>query len=189
MSVVALSHRNFRLLWIGLLVSMTGSLMQNAALLWHVSLLVPPGKKALALGLVGLVRVVPIVFFSVVSGVVADAWDRRRLMFFTQTMAAMVALALAVLTFHGLRVVWPIYVLAAVGASVSVFDLPARQALTPMLVPREHLPNAISLNTIMFQTASVAGPAVAAWSSPPRTSAGRTSPTPHHSDASSWRFC
>lgn len=160
MSVVALSHRNFRLLWIGLLVSMTGSLMQNAALLWHVSLLVPPGKKALALGLVGLVRVVPIVFFSVVSGVVADAWDRRRLMFFTQTMAAMVALALAVLTFHGLRVVWPIYVLAAVGASVSVFDLPARQALTPMLVPREHLPNAISLNTIMFQTASVAGPAV-----------------------------
>jgi len=160
MSVVALSHRNFRLLWIGLLVSMTGSLMQNAALLWHVSLLVPPGKKALALGLVGLVRVVPIVFFSVVSGVVADAWDRRRLMFFTQTMAAMVALALAVLTFHGLKVVWPIYVLAAVGASVSVFDLPARQALTPMLVPREHLPNAISLNTIMFQTASVAGPAV-----------------------------
>ena len=159
-SVVALQHRNLRLIWIGLFISFTGSRMQNAALLWHVSLLVSPARKGLALGLVGLVKVVPIVVFSLVSGVVADAWDRRRLMFFTQTMAAMVALALAVLTFHGLKVVWPIYVLAAVGASVSVFDLPARQALTPMLVPREHLPNAISLNTIMFQTASVAGPAV-----------------------------
>ena len=58
--------------------------MQNAALLWHVSLLVPPERKGLALGLVGLVRVVPIVVFSMVSGVVADAWDRRRLMLFTQ---------------------------------------------------------------------------------------------------------
>jgi MFS family permease len=159
-SIVALRHRNFRLLWIGLLVSMTGSLMQNAALLWHVSLLVPPGKKGLALGFVGLARVGPIVVFSLVSGVVADAWDRRKLMFFTQSMAALVALTLAFLTFRGLTVVWPIYVLAALGAAVSVFDLPARQALTPMLVPREHLPNAISLNTIMFQSASVAGPAV-----------------------------
>jgi MFS family permease len=159
-SIAALQYRNFRLLWIGLLVSMTGSLMQNAALLWHVSLLVPPDKKGLALGLVGLARVGPIVVLSLVSGVVADAWDRRRLMFFTQSMAALVALALAVLTFRGLHVVWPIYALAAVGAAVSVFDLPARQALTPMLVPREHLANAISLNTIMFQAASVAGPAV-----------------------------
>jgi MFS family permease len=159
-SIVALEHRNYRLLWAGLLISMTGSLMQNAALLWHVSLLVPPERKGLALGLVGLARVGPIVVFSLVSGVVADAWDRRRLMFFTQSLAAMVALALAVLTFRGLTVVWPIYALAALGAAVSVFDLPARHALTPMLVPREHLPNAISLNTIMFQTASVAGPAL-----------------------------
>jgi MFS family permease len=160
MSIAALSHRNFRLLWIGLLISMTGSLMQNAALLWHVSLLVAPERKGLALGFVGLARVGPIVFFSLVSGVVADAWDRRRLMFVTQSLAALVALTLAFLTFRGLTAVWPLYLLAAVGASVSVFDLPARQALTPMLVPREHLPNAISLNTIMFQAASVAGPAV-----------------------------
>src|SRR5437764_872679 len=134
--------------------------MQSAALLWHVSLLVPPEKKGLALGLVGLVRVVPIVVFSMLSGVVADAWNRRRLMVFTQTGSALVALALAELTFHGLSTVWPIYVLAAVGAAVGAFDLPARQALVPMLVPREHLPNAISLNTIMFQTASVAGPSL-----------------------------
>lgn len=157
----ALSHRNFRLLWIGLLISMTGSLMQNAALLWHISLLVPPEKKGLALGLVGLARVGPVIVFSMISGVVADAWDRRRLMLFTQTLAAGVALGLATLTFRGVSALWPIYALAALGAAVGAFDLPARQALVPTLVPREHLPNAISLNTIMFQTASVSGPAAA----------------------------
>jgi MFS family permease len=159
-SFVALQHRNFRLIWIGLLVSFSGSMMQNAALLWHVSLLVSPERKGLALGLVGLVRVVPVIVFSLISGVVADAWDRRKLMLFTQTAAAVVSLVLATLAFSGLRVAWPIYALAAMGSAVGAFDLPARQALVPMLVPREHLPNAITLNTIMFQTASVVGPAI-----------------------------
>ena len=135
--------------------------MQNAALLWHVSLLVAPERKALALGLVGLVRVIPVVVFSMVSGVVADALDRRRVLLVTQSLAGFVALALAVLTYRGLTVVWPIYALSAIGAAVSAFDLPARAALVPTLVPREHLANAITLNTIMFQTASVAGPALA----------------------------
>ncbi len=133
--------------------------MQNAGLLWHVSLLWPE-KKALALGLVGLVRVVPIVCLSMFSGVVADAWNRRWLMLLTQTSAAIVSLALAVLTFRGLSVVWPVYVLAFVGAAVGTFDMPARQALVPTLVPRDHLPNAISLNTVMFQIASVVGPSL-----------------------------
>ena len=160
-TLTALRHRNFRLIWIGLLLSFTGSFMQTAALLWHVSLLVPPDKKGLALGAVGLVRVVPIVIFSMISGVVADAWNRRRLMMLTQTASAIVALALAVLTFRGLTVVWPIYVLAALSSAVGAFDLPARQSLVPTLVPREDLPNAISLNTIMQQTAQVLGPALA----------------------------
>jgi len=159
-SLVALQHRNFRLIWIGLLVSFSGSMMQNAALLWHVSLLVSPARKGLALGLVGLVRVLPVIVFSLISGVVADAWDRRKLMLFTQTAAAAVSLALAILAFNGLTAPWPIYALAALGSAVGAFDLPARQALVPMLVPREHLPNAITLNTIMFQTASVVGPAI-----------------------------
>jgi MFS family permease len=159
-SLVALQHRNFRLLWIGLFLSFTGSLMQNAALLWHVSLLVSDEKKGLALGFVGLTRVAPVVVFSMVSGVLADAVDRRRLMLVTQTLAAIVALALAVLSFRGVSVLWPIYALAALSAAVGAFDLPARQALVPTLVPREHLPNAISLQTIMFQTASVVGPAL-----------------------------
>jgi MFS family permease len=158
-SFVALRHRNFRLIWIGLMVSFTGSMMQNAALLWHVSLLVPE-RKGLALGMVGLVRVVPVAFFSMLSGVVADAWDRRKLLLCTQVCATFVALTLAVLTFRGLTHVWPVYVLAALGAAVGAFDLPARGALVPTLVPREDLPNAISLNAIMFQTASVVGPSL-----------------------------
>src|ERR1700674_3084010 len=95
-SLVAFRYRNFRLIWIGLLLSFTGSLMQNAAILWHVSLLVSPERKGLALGLVGLVRVVPIVVFSMLSGVVADAWNRRKLMLLTQSAATIVAVMLAV---------------------------------------------------------------------------------------------
>jgi MFS family permease len=159
-SLVALRHRNFRLIWLGLFASFTGSFMQNAAILWHVSLLVPPERRGLALGLMGLARVVPVVVFSLVAGVLADAWDRRRLMLITQTGAAAVAAMLAAFTFTGLAAVWPIYVLAALGAAVGAFDLPARQALFPSLVPREDLPNAIGLNSIMLQTASIAGPAL-----------------------------
>lgn len=134
--------------------------MQSAALLWHVSLLVPDDRKALALGLVGLVRFVPIVVFSMISGVVADAWDRRKLMLITQSAATCVALTLAFLTHNALTPVWALYVMSGLGATIGAFDPPARQALVPMLVPREHLPNAISLNTIMVQAASVAGPAI-----------------------------
>ena len=155
----ALSHRNFRLLWIGLLISFSGSLMQSAAILWHVSLLVPDDRRALALGMVGLVRVVPIVVFSLMAGVAADVYNRRKLMLFTQSLMAIFAGALAVLTWRGLDAVWPIYAISAASSAAGAFDLPARQALTPNLVPREHLPNALTLNTIMFQVAAVAGPA------------------------------
>ena len=155
----ALRHRNFRLLWIGLLISFSGSLMQSAAILWHVSLLVPDDKRALALGMVGLVRVVPVVVFSMLSGVAADVYDRRKLMLVTQSVMAIFAAALAVLTWRGLHAVWPVYAISAASAAAGAFDLPARQALTPNLVPREDLPNALTLNTIMFQVAAVTGPA------------------------------
>jgi MFS family permease len=135
--------------------------MQNAALLWHVALLSPPGSKGLALGGVGLVKVVPIIGFSMLSGMAADALDRRKLMIITNTCAAFVALALAYVTWRGVTSVWPLYGLAFLGASVGTFDPPARQSLVPMLVPRDHLPSAISLNAIMMQAASVTGPAVA----------------------------
>jgi len=155
----ALRYRNFRLLWIGLGVSFAGSFMQQAAILWHVSLLVAPDRKALALGMVGLVRVLPVVGFSLLSGVAADVLDRRKLMLATQIGGAAVAAVLAVFAFAGLQLLWPIYLLAALGGVVSAFDPPSRHALVPMLVPREHLANALSLNTVMAQVASVAGPA------------------------------
>jgi MFS family permease len=157
----ALRHRNFRLLWIGLSVSFSGTFMQQAAILWHVSLLAPPDRKGLALGLVGLVRVIPIVVFSLLAGTAADVFDRRKLMLVTQVGGAAVAVSLSILAFAGSSITWPIYVLAGVGAAVNAFDPPARHALVPMLVPRAHLANAISLNSVMVQAASVAGPALA----------------------------
>jgi len=158
-SFVALQHRNFRLIWLGQLVSMAGSMMQSAAILWHVSLLVEPSQRGLALGMVGLVRVVPIVAFSLVGGVMADAHDRRRVMLITQGGMALCAATLAWVAFAGVSHVWPIYALAAAGSAFGAFDAPARQALIPTLVPAAHLPNAISLNAIVFQAASVIGPA------------------------------
>ena len=160
MSLVALQHRNFRLLWIGLLISYSGSVMQTAALLWHVSILVTDDKRAIALGMVGLVRVVPVVVFSLLSGVAADVYDRRKLMLVTQSVMAIFAAGLAALTWRGLHAVWPVYAIAAASSAAGAFDLPARQSLTPNLVPREHLANALTLNTIMFQVAAVAGPAL-----------------------------
>ena len=74
----ALRHRDFRLLWAGLLLSFTGTFMQSAAMLWHVSLLAPEGKRALALGVVGLARIGPILLFSMISGVAADALEPPR---------------------------------------------------------------------------------------------------------------
>jgi MFS family permease len=98
--------------------------------------------------------------FSILAGVVADALDRRKLMMLTQSAMAVIAVSLAVLTFRGLSEVWPIYLLAALSSSAGSFDGPARQSLIPNLVPREHLANAISLNAIMLQIASVVGPSV-----------------------------
>ena len=158
---VALRYRNFRLLWLGQLVSMSGTMMQGAAILWHVSLLAPPGWKALALGIVGLARMGPILVFGLLSGVVADVVDRRRLMLVAQIVMMLAAAALALVTVGGLATILVILLLAGVGAAAGAATAPARQALLPNLVPREHLPNAIALSSIVVQTASVVGPTLA----------------------------
>jgi len=159
--LIALKHRNFRLLWFGTFISMAGSMMRQAAILWHVSLLVPPSEKAIALGGVGLVRVVPIVLGALVAGVVADAFDRRRLLYVTNSFMLVVSSTLALVTLTGVHRVGIVYALAALSAAGGVFDNPARNSFFPTLVPREHLPNAISLNSILFQAASVTGPLIA----------------------------
>ena len=118
----ALRYRDFRLLWSGFILSFTGTFMQAAAMLWHVSLLVPENRRALALGFVGLARIGPILVFSLISGVAADALNRRTLMLVTQSIMALLAAVLAMLTFRGLDAVWPIYVLAACSSAAGAFD-------------------------------------------------------------------
>ncbi len=157
----AFRYRNYRLFWSAHFVSFVGTMMQSAAVLWQISLMVKPENKGFALGLVGLVRVVPIVAFSMLGGVLADARDRRVLMLVTQVSMAVFAAVLAWLSFRGIREVWPIYALSFLGAAAGAFDSPARQAIVHTLVPRDVLPNAIGLNTTMFQVASVVGPALA----------------------------
>lgn len=157
----ALAHRNFRYLWAGQFLSLIGTLMQSATVLWHVALLVEPERKALALSLVGLAKVVPIVVFAMVGGVLADALDRRRLMLAMQCLMAASAALQAWWTLDGLSSPLPIYALTALNSACAAFEGPARQSLIPALVPRETLPNAINLNTIAFQLAAVLGPAIA----------------------------
>src|SRR5437588_3643757 len=144
-------------MWLGQFVSITGSQMQLVTINWHVYLLT---HSAAALGLVGLVRVVPIVACSLVGGVVADAVDRKRLLVVTQTTMLLSAAALALVTALGLEHVWPIYALTALSSAATAFDNPARQALLPSLVPEEVFPNAVSLGFVAFQVAMVTGPVV-----------------------------
>ncbi len=157
-SFIALRHRDFRLLWLGQLVSGTGSQMQLVAINWHVYILT---RSPLALGIVGLVRVVPIIVCSLIGGVVADAVNRKRLMLVTQTVMLASAGVLAVVTARGLKSVWPLYLLTAISSAAVAFDNPARQAILPTLVPAEDFPNAVSLGLIVFQLTMIGGPAIA----------------------------
>lgn len=156
----ALRHRDFRLLWLGQIVSVTGSQMQFVAINWHVYLLT---KSPFALGLVGLFRGVPIIICSLAGGVVADALDRKRLMIVTQTVMLASAALLTAGTLSGFKSVWPIYVLSGIASAATAFDTPARQALMPTLVPIEDFPNAVSLAIIVFNVATIAGPAIAGF--------------------------
>jgi len=159
-SFAALKHRDFRLLWLGQIVSVTGSQMQSVAINWHVYLLT---KSAFALGLVGLFRGVPVIICSLMGGVVADAVNRRRLMIVTQSVMLTTAALLAITTFAGLKSVWPIYVLSALASAATAFDIPARQSLMPSLVPLSDFPNAVSLSSIVFNIAMIGGPALAGF--------------------------
>jgi MFS family permease len=159
-SFAALHYRDFRLLWLGQIVSVTGSQMQFVAINWHVYLLT---KSALALGLVGLFRGVPIIICSLAGGVVADAVDRRKLLVMTQVVMLISAALLAAFTVTGLDSVWPIYILSALASAANAFDIPARQSLMPALVPPEVFPNAVSLGLLVFNVATIAGPAIAGF--------------------------
>src|SRR5678815_1187346 len=132
----ALRHRDFRLLWLGQIVSVTGSQMQSVAINWHVYVLT---KSAFALGLVGLFRGLPIIICSLIGGVLADAVDRKRLMIITQLTMLVSAALLTAFTIVGIESVWPIYLLSCFASAATAFDIPARQSLMPNPVSYTHL--------------------------------------------------
>ncbi|HKY28522.1 MAG TPA: MFS transporter [Pyrinomonadaceae bacterium] len=156
----ALRYRDYRLLWIGQIVSVTGSQMQSVAIHWHVYLLT---KSAFALGMVGFFRGVPIILCSLAGGVIADAVDRRKLMMVTQSVMLTCSALLTIFTLTGIQSVWPIYLLTAIASAATAFDIPARQALIPVLVPPEHFSNAVSLSLLVFNVAMIAGPSAAGF--------------------------
>jgi len=155
----ALRHRRYLYLWLGLLVSIAGSQMQVAALHWHIRILTGE-PDPLALGGIGLARILPVVLFSFIGGPLADTLNRRKILFITQSVMVLVALVLALLTVTGRINIWLIYLLTAVQAAAVAFDGPARQALVPNLVPPKDLPNAFSMSSIASNTGSIVGPAL-----------------------------
>ncbi|HEV8118806.1 MAG TPA: MFS transporter, partial [Thermoanaerobaculia bacterium] len=155
---LTLRHRDYRRLVLSQLFSLIGSQMQSVAINWHIYLIT---RSPLALGFVGLTRVVPVIVFSLWGGVVADRYDRRRIMIATQLSMTAVALVLAVLTLSGRETLWALYTLNFLSAAAGTFDNPARNSLLPRLVPPEELPGALSLNFSAFQTAMIGGPAIA----------------------------
>lgn len=155
----ALRHKRYLLLWLGLLISIAGSQMQISALFWHIRILTGE-PQPLALGGIGLARILPVIVFSFVGGPVADTLNRRRILFVTQSAMALVALALALLTFTGHITIWNIYLLTAVQAAAVAFDGPARQAMIPNIVPARDLPSAFSMSSIAMNAGSIIGPAL-----------------------------
>ncbi|MBE3066978.1 MAG: MFS transporter [Chloroflexi bacterium] len=155
----ALRHKRYLYLWLGLLISIAGSQMQISALFWHIRTLTG-GPNPLALGGIGLARILPVIVFSFLGGPVADTLNRRRILFVTQTAMALGALALALLTFTGHITIWYIYLLTAIQATAVAFDGPARQAMIPNIVPAEDLPSAFSMSSIAMNAGSIIGPAL-----------------------------
>jgi predicted MFS family arabinose efflux permease len=158
----ALEHRDFRLFWIGLVVSNIGTWMQQFGLGWLVvQLAIRDGAPHLApfyLGLVGLARAVPGLAFGLFGGVVADRADRRRLLIITQTSAAIVAAILAVLTITDRINIVEVVLLSALNSIIFSFDAPTRQAMVPRLVSDKQLMSAIGLNSAAFNGATLIGP-------------------------------
>jgi MFS family permease len=154
----ALRHYNFRLFFGGQLVSLVGTWMQSVAQSWLVYRLT---GSPLLLGLVGFANQAPIFLLATVGGAIADRRARRDVLVVTQTTSMMLAFALAALTLSGVVRPWEVFALAASLGAVNAFDIPARQAFVVEMVGKEDLPNAIALNSSMFNGARILGPSIA----------------------------
>lgn len=154
----ALRHRNYRLFFIGQLISLTGTWMQSVAQGWLVLRL---SNSPAMLGLVAAATSLPVLLLSLPAGTLADRVSKRRLLLICQAVAMLLAMALAGLTLTERIEVWHVVVLAALLGTVTAFEGPARQAFTVEMVGREDLLNAIALNSSIFNAARTVGPAVA----------------------------
>ncbi len=149
-------HRNYRLFFSGQVVSVSGTWMQNVATAW---LVLEMTGSALTVGLLVLCQFLPFTIFSLPAGVIVDRLDARRLVIATQAVSMVIAATLAALTLAGVIELWEVFVLATLRGVSLVFDAPARQALTFQMVGPRELPNAIALNSSLFNAARVVGPA------------------------------
>ncbi len=154
----AMRHRNFRLFFGGQLISLIGTWMQSVAQAWLVLKLT---NSPLMLGVVSFAGYVPIVLVALFAGVVVDHVDRRRLIIAAQTLLMLSAFVLSALTWSGVVRVEHVIILAALNGLVSSFDMPGRQAFVVEMVGKEDLPNAIAMNSMIFNGARMVGPALA----------------------------
>ena len=137
---VALKYGGFRQLYISSLVSSFGQSLQGITNLWLIYIIT---GSALHLGLTGLTRAVPLVVFSLIGGVVADRFDRKKIIVFSQLWSGLITVALAALAFTNLIDVWHIYLAGFLGSAVSSISGPAQRAAIANLVPRHHLMNSL----------------------------------------------
>jgi len=156
----ALHYRDFRVLWIGALTSTIGTWMQDVALNWLV-LSITGASSAFFLGLQTFLGQAPILLLTLIGGVVADRRDRRHVLLMSQYIQMSVAFTLAALVFFDVIHIWHVLALAVITGTAQAFGGPAYQSLLPSLVGKEHVPNAIALNSIQFNLARVIGPLLA----------------------------
>jgi len=154
----ALRHRDFRLFSFGQLISLIGTWMDTVAESWLVYRL---SHSALLLGIAAFASQIPVFLLAPVGGLLADRYDRRRILLWTQGLSGILAMILAVLTLTHVVTIWHVITLAGLFGLVNAIDMPTRQAFFVDLVDRKDLMNAIALNSSMFNGARVVGPAVA----------------------------
>jgi MFS family permease len=156
----AMQHRNFQLFIAGQLVSLIGTWMQNMAQLWLVYKLT---HSAVLLGVFGFASQVPMLFLSSIGGYIGDHYERHRGVIATQTVSMILAFVLAGLTLTHSINEWELIAIAFLVGIVNAFDVPIRQAFLVQMVGKEDLPNAIALNSSIFNGARVVGPAIAGF--------------------------
>jgi MFS family permease len=153
-------HHNYRLFFFGQLTSVAGTWMQNIALAWLVVQLAPH-SRGLALGLLTMCRFGPFTLLGLFAGVVTDRFDNRRTVIVTQSVQMAFSALLAALALLGDAELWHVYAIAALTGIAVVFDAPSRQNLTFQMVGKDELPNAVALNSSLFNMARIFGPALA----------------------------